>query len=89
MYVECNKYILYERNPPSPFSVEFIKSYFIFSADEAPKGKYSLIATKNDHEGLIQSLKKYEALFKRVRTTDDEDQEVQNIFFEKYNKFKN
>lgn len=78
LLVKCNKFVIYERNPPTPFTVEILTSYFIFKIDK--NNNYS----SDQEDPLI----KFEKLIKRVKECDDEDLIIDKIFAERYNKYK-
>ena len=79
LLVKCNKFVIYERYPPTPFTVEILTSYFIFKIDK--NNNYS---SSDQEDPLI----KFEKLIKRVKNCDDEDVIIDKIFAERYNKYK-
>lgn len=83
-----HKFIIYERSPPSPFSVEFLPSFFFFVIEDVSEPKESLYSESRSPETLFKNTKNFDNLFKRIKISEDEDSLINELFQEKYQKFK-
>ena len=84
LVVKGNRFIMVERNPPAPFSVEVINSYFLFITDGNLKSHNSSFGNLDEKNALFE----FERMTEKVRKTDDEERFVDEIYLRRLNETK-